>query len=364
MRELAKKHQHDLPVVNSYNEWDLLEEVIVGVVEGASVSPWHIILQATMPQNQWDFFKKNGGKAFPQEKIDAAKKDLEEFVHILESEGVTVRRPEVLDHTRSFATPDWESPCGLYAAMPRDVLLIIGDGIIESPMAWRSRYYEPIAYRPLIKEYFKKGARWTAAPKPQLSDELYNYDYKEPIDAQHVDYVITEFEPTFDAADFIKCGKDIFYQKSHVTNDFGIQWLQRHLGDTYRLHRVEVLDTHPMHIDASFMPLAPGKLLLNKERVPKVPDMFKSWDIIYAPTPCMPASHTLYMTSAWINMNILMLDHERIIVEKNEETIIKAFKNFGLKPIPCHFRNFNTFGGSFHCATVDVRRQGKLESYF
>ncbi len=364
MKESAKEKRVDLPVVNSFNEWDLLEEVIVGVVDGAAVPPWHVTLHATLPVNQWDFFKKNSGKPFPPEKIEAAKKDLEEFVHILEGEGVTVRRPEALNHCRSFATQDWSSPCGLYAAMPRDVLLVIGAEIIESPMAWRSRYYEPIAYRPLIKEYFKKGARWTAAPKPQLSDELYYYDYKEPADAQHVEYAITEFEPTFDAADFIKCGKDIFYQISHVTNEFGIQWLQQHLGDTYRLRRVIVNDMHPMHIDASFMPLAPGKLLLNKERVPKVPSMFKSWDIMYAPTPCIPVNHTLYMTSTWINMNVLMLDHERVIVEKNEETIIKAFKNFGLKPIPCHFRNFNTFGGSFHCATVDIRRRGSLESYF
>jgi len=362
--ESAKEKRVGLPVVNSFNEWDLLEEVIVGVVDGAAAPPWHVTLHATLPEQQWDFFKKNGGKPFPPEKIEAAKKDLEEFVHILEGEGVRVRRPEALNHCRPFAAQDWSSPCGLYAAMPRDVLLVVGDEIIESPMAWRSRYYEPIAYRPLIKEYFKKGARWTAAPKPQLSDELYNYDYKEPTDAQHVQYAITEFEPTFDAADFVKCGKDIFYQLSHVTNEFGIQWLQRHLGDTYRLRRVEVNDTHPMHIDASFMPLAPGKLLLNKERVPRVPDLFKSWDIMYAPAPCMPEDHMLYMTSTWINMNVLMLDHERVMVEKGEETIIKAFKNFGLKPIPCCFRNFNTFGGSFHCATVDIRRRGGLESYF
>lgn len=360
----TKEKSTDLPVVNSFNEWDLLEEVIVGVVDGASVPTWHVTLQATLPGNQWNFYKKNGGKPFPPDQIEAAKKDLEVFAHILEAEGVIVRRPEVVDHSRPFSTQEWQSACGLYAAMPRDVLLVIGDDIIESPMAWRSRYYEAIAYRPLLKEYFKKGARWTAAPKPQLSDQLYNYDYKEPEDADHFDYAITEFEPTFDAADFIKCGRDIFYQKSHVTNDFGIQWLQRHLGDRYRLHRVDVSDTHPMHIDASFMPLAPGKLLLNRERVPKVPAMFKSWDILYAPTPCMPRSHTLYMTSAWVNMNVLMLDQKRVVVEKNEETIIKALKDFGLKPIPCPFRNFNTFGGSFHCATVDIRRRGKLESYF
>jgi glycine amidinotransferase len=38
-------------------------------------------------------------------------------------------------------------------------------------------------------------------------------------------------------------------------------------------------------------------------------------------------------------------------------------KKWGFTPIPCNFRHFNSFGGSFHCATLDVRRRGKLESY-
>jgi glycine amidinotransferase len=352
------------PIVNSYNEWDPLEEIVVGVIEGASVPKWHIALQATLPENQWRFFQQFGGKPFPKEQIEAAKKDLEVFVHILQSEGVIVRRPEILKHHVPYATPQWSSPGGLYAAMPRDVILVIGDEIIEAPMAWRSRYFEGMAYRRLIKYYFKKGAKWTTAPKPQLSDEQYNYDYEVSAAGKEKNYVITEFEPTFDAADFIRCGRDIFVQKSHVTNEFGINWLRRHLGDKYRVHIIEVNDQHPMHIDASFMPLAPGKLLLNAERILKIPEMFKSWDILYAPEPCISKKHTLYMTSTWINMNVLMIDHERVIVEKNEESIIKALKNFGLKPIPCPFVNFNTFGGSFHCATLDIRRKGVLQSYF
>src|SRR5262245_13635738 len=125
-----------LPVVNSFNEWDPLEEVIVGIIDGAAVPAWHVTLQATMPVNQWDFYRTHGGKRFPQEQIDAAKKDLDEFVHILEAEGVVVRRPDAIDHCKPYATLEWESPCGLYAAMPRDVLLVVGDEIIEAPMAW------------------------------------------------------------------------------------------------------------------------------------------------------------------------------------------------------------------------------------
>ena len=79
-------------------------------------------------------------------------------------------------HPRSlyvYTTPDFTSS-GMYAAMPRDILIVVGDEIIEAPMAWRSRFFEYRAYRPLLKEYFKRGAKWTTAPKPLLSDDLYD----------------------------------------------------------------------------------------------------------------------------------------------------------------------------------------------
>ena len=104
----------------------------------------------------------------------------------------------------------------------RDVLMVIGDEIIEAPMAWRSRFFEYRAYRPLIKEYFKQGAKWTTAPKPQMSDDLYDFDYptrdegKRQMYASEGKFVTTEFEPCFDAADFIRAGKDIFVQRSQV----------------------------------------------------------------------------------------------------------------------------------------------------
>jgi glycine amidinotransferase len=352
------------PVVNSFNEWDPLEEVILGVVDGAAVPPWHVALKATMPPDQQEFYRKFGGRPFPPEQIEAARQDLIGLAHILESEGVTVRWPDALDHSRSFSTPEWESPCGLYAAMPRDALLVIGDEIIEAPMAWRARYFETSAFRPLLKEYFRRGARWAAAPRPQLSDALYDYEYEDPAEGEPLEYVVTEFEPTFDAADFVRCGTDIFVQKSHVTNSFGLEWLRRHVGPRYTIHELKFNDSHPMHIDATIMPLAPGKLLVNPERVGQAPEMFRSWDILRAPEPCIPDDHTLYMTSKWINMNVLSLDSERVVVERDERPLIRALKDWGFKPIPCAFRNFNRFGGSFHCATLDVRRKGALQSYF
>jgi glycine amidinotransferase len=348
--------------VSSYTEWDPLEEVIVGIVDGARFPPWSLALQAVLPAQQHETFRRNAGQPFPPERIAAARAELDELVRILEGEGVKVRRPDPIAHHKPYTALHWTST-GLYAAMPRDVLLVVGEEILECPPAWRSRYFETFAYRSLLKEYSRRGARWSAAPKPELRDEIYNHAWKEPSEGDPLSLAITDLEPTFDAADFIRCGRDIIAQRSNVTNQFGIDWLRRHLGPDYRIHVYEFNDSHPMHIDATLAPLAPGKLLINPERVPVVPEIFKGWDILRAPRPNIPDSHTLYMTSKWINMNILMLDEQRVLVERQDEPMIAAMKSWGFQPILCDFRHFNSFGGSFHCATVDVRRRGKLRSY-
>jgi glycine amidinotransferase len=348
--------------VCSYTEWDLLEEVIVGIIDDAHFPPWHLSLPPVLPAGQRDVFRRQAGRPFPAKRVEAARRELDEFARILQAEGVRVVRPEPIPQDRPYGTPDWTST-GMYAAMPRDALLVVGDEIIECPMAWRSRYFESCAYRPLLKAYFKAGARWSAAPKPELKDERYDSTWTDPGDGQPARLVITEFEPTFDAADFMRFGRDIVAQRSNVTNDFGIEWLTRHLGDQYRMHVLEFDDSHPMHIDATIIPLAPGRLLVNPERVREVPKLFKGWDLLRAPVPVIPDAHPLYLTSKWINMNVLMLDEKRVVVERQDEPMIASMKAWGFEPIPCDFRNFNSFGGSFHCATLDIRRRGSLESY-
>jgi len=62
---------------------------------------------------------------------------------------------------------------GYMNACPRDGLMVVGDEIIESAMAWRSRLFEFYPYKKLFTEYFRQGARWTAAPRPAMGDDLY-----------------------------------------------------------------------------------------------------------------------------------------------------------------------------------------------
>ncbi len=89
-----------------------------------------------------------------------------------------------------------------------------------------------------------------------------------------------------------------------------------------------------------------------------------NFDILLAPQPDHTESTEASYCSIWLSVNSLMIDDSTIIVEESEKNTIKFLESQGLKVIQCPFRDVYEFGGSFHCVTLDVRRQSTLESYF
>ena len=355
-------------VVHSWNEWDPLEEVVVGRLEGAAAPPAHVTMVGNLPGRAARLYPLLAGRRYPRPLVRAAQRELDGFVRLLEGEGITVRRPDIVDFTQRFASPHWRSN-GFSTASPRDGILIIGDEIIETPMAWRSRYFEVHAYRTVLKEYWARGARWVSAPKPELRDELYDAAFVPAPKGQPVRYITNELEPVFDAADFVRCGTDLFVTRSNATNLAGIEWLRRHLGPRFRVHEIPSRCPQPLHIDTTFMPLAPGKVLVNPEYVDTadLPPVLRSWDVLVAPEPDPIRGWRnvhLSMVSKWISMNVLMLDPQRVVVEKTQTSMQRLLERHGFTPVPCPFMNYKPFGGSFHCATLDIRRRGSLETYF
>lgn len=282
-----------------------------------------------------------------------------------------VRRPDVIDFTQTYRTPDFEAS-GMYATIPRDVLTVIGNEVIEAPMAWRSRFFEYRAYRSLMKDYFYQGAKWTAAPKPTMADALYDAEYvsksateRHALTETGLQYVTTEFEPCFDAADIMRCGRDLFMQRSQVTNRLGIRWLREQVGDRFRVHELTFQDQNPVHIDATLVPLRPSLALTNPERPCHQAEIFKKarWDLVEAVPATIPGNWKMPIATKWLSMNILILDPERALVEKHEEPMQHLLKDLGFQVITLPFRNVYSFGGSFHCVTCDIRRNGQLGDY-
>ncbi|MCD7439907.1 amidinotransferase [Streptomyces lincolnensis] len=353
--------------VSSHNEWDPLEEVVVGRLEGATIPSRHPVVSCNMPVWAGRVQGMVAGFRYPRLLIERAQQELDGFVALLEGLGVTVVRPDAVNHRRRFGTPDWSSR-GFCNTCPRDSLLVIGDEIIETPMAWPCRYFETHSYRRILKDYFRRGARWTSAPKPQLTEELFETDFRVSGEGEPVRRILTEFEPVFDAADFVRAGRDLFVTPSNVTNRMGIEWLRRHLGPGYRVHEIESGCQTPMHIDTTFLPLGPGKALINPEYVDpdRLPEALDSWDILVAPEPDPidePLLRVTSMCGKWLSLNVLMIDEKRVIAERHHTGMLRALERWGFEPIPCDLLHYAPFGGSFHCATLDVRRRGTLESY-
>ncbi|MGW1052245.1 amidinotransferase [Streptomyces sp. NPDC002521] len=344
------------PAVNSYTEWDPLREVVVGSLLGGVFPDWQESMAHVLPEAAQPVFQELGGSPFPAGLLKAAEEELEGLVAVLEDHGIAVVRPDAVEHHVPFGTPQWSSAGGLYAGMPRDLLMVVGDAIIEAPMSWRCRQHEVDAFRSLIKSYFRRGARWLPAPRPQLTDEL----YRARGDAG--DWAVTEFEPVFDAADFLRFGRDLVVQRSHVTNEFGIDWVRRAVGPDFGVTVIDTDDPHAMHIDATLAPLAPGKLLVNPDRYVHH-ELFDDWELLPAPAPTLPADWPMYFCSPWLSMNVLSLDAETVVVERQEQPLIDALRAWGFHCVPVDFRHVYTFGGSFHCVTLDTVREGGPARY-
>jgi len=118
LSRVSQARAHSVPV-NCYNEWDPLEEIIVGRLEGACVPSLSSEVKACLPGPKYAFFLERGGARYPLEYTKKAIAEVEHFCSVLEGEGVKVHRPDLVDFQVGYTTPNFSSPVGLYNAMPR-----------------------------------------------------------------------------------------------------------------------------------------------------------------------------------------------------------------------------------------------------
>jgi N-dimethylarginine dimethylaminohydrolase len=256
---------------------------------------------------------------------------------------------------------DWESE-GYYNLCPRDILLVIGDHIIETPNVIRSRAQETFSYRTMMVDYLKSGAKWYSAPKPMLLDSLFEVDLDKPTPRND--------EPAFDAANVLRLGQDLIYLVSSTGNELGGQWLQTILGDAFRVHFLKDV-YYGSHIDSTFVALRPGLMLCNPARLndETLPEILKQWDVIYSPPMEGAGKYDAdYLSksigSNWIDMNLFSINPNLVVVDQDQTALIRLLEKQGLDVIPLKLRHAKMLGGGFHCITLDIRRTGALQRYF
>lgn len=336
-------------ILHSRNEWGRLRSIIVGRADNARVPRNDISLRAINYAGSAPHEILQG--PYPAAVIDEANEDLEALCAVFSDAGVEVHRPLAPSTGLVHGAAGWQSD-GYYAYCPRDGLLVVGDTVIESPMVLRARYTDAFAYRHILQAAMHDGARWIAAPRPQLPDALYD----EFADRDHKS--LRNLEPVFDAANVLRANEDLLFLESNSGNELGAQWLQRALGSNYRVHFLRGIYSY-MHIDSTISLLRPGVALLNPARLNagNLPAFFDNWKILWAPEPVDIGFHAPYAhASVWIGMNLLMLDERTAIVEKSQLPLIRKLETEGFEVIPVALRHARTLGGAVHCVTLDLQR--------
>jgi glycine amidinotransferase len=389
--------------LNSHNEWDKLKEVIVGSAKNScAVMVWNnnnkkINIKIT------EEAKKLSKLAYPQWLIDETEEDLDNLSKILKNYGAKVFRPKIHNLNNFINSPFWTcTNNNSYNA--RDLNLVVGNNLIESPSQHSGRYFETLTYYDIwYKHYFNLGFNWICAPKPRLDYKVLeplikNKSLKEKFEAKQYKILtkgknekfhkLKNIEILFEAANTLRVGKDLLYLVSSSGNLKGAKWLQSVLGEQYKVHITQGI-YKSSHIDSTIMCLKPGLVLLNSVRVNKksCPKIFHKWDKLWFDEVAQTSDQELNfqknirepiynkllslgfdsnlkeMSSPWVGMNILSLDQKTIIVDERQKKLIKLLQSKKFEIITARMRHMYTMGGGLHCSTLDTVRDSKLESY-
>lgn len=358
--------------INSHTEWDSLQEVILGTPSYINRQTMDLSFKLFYHDNLKGTYQRRteGFYELPGHIIDECHEDVNAFESLLKKRGIIVKRPKMQTSETPVSNGYWTAQPN-HALNARDLFLVIGNRIIETAPMVRSRYFETLLYNNLLHEYAEEGAEWILSPRSSLEDQTFDLsaittkELREWGVSHHHNYTP---EIMFDGAQCIRMGRDIVFNANCDNHLLGLKWLKSFLGNDYRIHRINIDHNH---IDTAILPLRPGMLLMNADKVSigDLPGIFDDWDIIkYHPeVPEETEDYGIFLSGIGISMNVLSLSEKDVVVsyQTNQETELATilYKN-GFNPIPVRMRHSRKVGGALHCITLDVRRDGELQSYF
>src|SRR6478752_3835246 len=107
MQQQASKTATDRVVVASWNEWDPLRHVIVGVADQGCIP-------LAEPAVEYRFPNEGGVGGmcghWPAELIARANEELDNLADLMRKRGIRVDRPTPIDFNQPVATPDFTHP--------------------------------------------------------------------------------------------------------------------------------------------------------------------------------------------------------------------------------------------------------------
>jgi glycine amidinotransferase/scyllo-inosamine-4-phosphate amidinotransferase 1 len=307
-------------MISSYNEWDPLKRVVVGIADYANWPTTDPVFAKESTKTLWTETPVPTGPV-PQWIIDEANEDLTILANTLSLLGAEVERPTPLN---------FQQLGGMYHYCPRDRFLIFGDTVINPPMMYPCRDMEYQSYTHLLE------------------------------DAHEIITMPRDQGLVLDAANILRLGpKKMQYLESASGNGQAWCWLLANLpADT----SIELCNFYSgVHIDSTIVPLREGLVLLNGSRVnhDNCPQAFRDWHKIYVNDVVAQDFYQYPYASKWIGLKMLVVNPDTVIVDYAQTELIKTLENWHFTVIPLALRHSRTLGGGFHCVTLDLVRTAK-----
>jgi glycine amidinotransferase/scyllo-inosamine-4-phosphate amidinotransferase 1 len=305
-------------MIDSRNEWDPLEAIIVGEASNANWPHSDPVFAKEMANSSWRDSPPPTGPV-SQHIIDQTNRELDTLCEVLLRYGATVYRPKPMDFVERQ---------GLYNYCPRDRLLVAGDTVVDVNMMYSCR-----------------------------NQEIENY-YRLLAEAQTIITMPRNQGLTLDAANICRLGDTWLFLESASGNMQAHEWLQAKFPNI----KIELCNFYAgVHIDSTITPLRDGLVMLNASRVnpQNCPKAFNDWEKIWVTDDMIvPQSFDSFpYASKWIAMNMLVLDPETVIIDAAQTQLITILKSKGIDSIPLTLSHSRTLGGGFHCVTLDTRRK-------
>ncbi len=301
-------------MINSYNEWDRLEKIVVGSATNANWPTDDPVFAEEKHKTTWTETPVPSG-AVPDWIIEEANEDLELLSDTLSKLGVEVLRPKDMDFVNQG---------GMYNYCPRDRLLVYGSTVVDTAMMYPCRDMEVKAL-----DFVLSGAT-RVVPMPRGKGMV------------------------LDAANLLRLGDSLLFLESASGNRQAYDWLRENLTEN-----IELCNFYSgVHIDSTIVALREGLVLLNASRVNEetCPKIFRDWERIYVEDVVAQGFYQYPYASKWIAMNMLSVDPTTVICDRHQTELIKLLEKRQFTVIPLELRHSRTLGGGFHCVTLDLVR--------
>ncbi len=306
--------------ISTNNEYGELKSVIVGRCEQHAWPTDDLAFDEMIEASTYPNTLPR--ETLPDVVTQQAQEDLQHMADVLESRNITVYRPTI-------TKPNW-----CYSS--RDIMLSIGNRIIECPTMYTSRIDEADDhYADIKQEAIADGCDWIKAPAPQ-----------------------TEDDPTFDAANVLKFNNHLLYLVSSTGNLAGARWLQECVGSDFEVVTWEDIYAFA-HIDSTIHSLDERTIALNSERVSEenIPAFLRDHRKVWVNEMAHSDFHVFPFASVWIGFNMLSISPETILADPIQIKLKEQLVAFGFEVLDIPMRQGRTLGGGQHCTTLDLHRE-------